>query len=145
MQIASHDTDFFLLLERLQTPRHVFDAQADEHEAIDARLARRIEALLVPLLGRWEQSSNWFHNLDYYGDGIRSLTFSRRVFPSIQVQQLQRLLEGEHECFCLLCIVTDEPLDASSGGPARAPDDYLAIFAHEILATRALAAELSDA
>ncbi len=77
MEIAAHDTDFHIRFEGMLTPRIVFEAQGAAHGDIDLRLVQSIEDLLVPSLGRWEASSEWFHQLDFYGDGIRSLTFSR--------------------------------------------------------------------
>ena len=145
MEVASHETDFFLRLEKMQTPRAVFEAQGEAHGEIDLRLVQSIEDLLVPSLGRWEQSSTWFHQLDFYGDGVRSLTFSRNAFPFEQVRSLQQLLHGEHAKFCILCIATDKMTELAQPAGSERDDDYLAIFATQLLATKAIAAQLSEA
>lgn len=108
MEVANHDTDFFMRLEKLQAPRSVFEAQGGAHGDIDLRLVQLIEDLLVPVLGPWEQSDHWFHQMDYYGDGVRSLTFRRSAFPFALIQSLQSLLCGEHERFCILCTASDQ-------------------------------------
>jgi hypothetical protein len=141
MEIAAHDTDFHQRLERRLTPRDVFDAQGAAHGDIDLRLAQAIEDVLVPRLARWEASEKWFHQLDFYGDGVRSLTFSRSVFPYDQISQLQRLLRGEHADFCILCIATDR----LAGGESATDDDYLAIFKDALMATPNLASQMAKA
>jgi hypothetical protein len=142
MEIAAHDTDFFLRLEKLQTPRSVFESQGEMHGEIDLRLVQMIEGILVPILGRWEQSTHWFHQIDFYGDGVRSLTFSRSAFPYEQVNSLQQLLRGEHEPFCILCIATDKLGGTANRAGVEHDDDYLAIFSGRMLATKTLAAIL---
>jgi hypothetical protein len=138
MEIAKHETDFFMRLETLQTPRSFFEAQSGAHGDIDLRLVQRIEDLLVPALGPWEQSDQWFHQIDYYGDGVRSLTFRRSVFPFAFIPALQGLLCGEHERFCILCIASDKLCGASPAGGSAREDDYLAIFSNRMLATKEL-------
>ena len=145
MEIARHDTDFLLRLEKMQTPRATFEAHGEAHGDSDRRLVQSIEDLLVPILGRWEDSDDWFHQLDYYGDGVRSLTFSRRAFPFDHVNSLQQLLHGEHAPFCILCIATDSLTGASVPSEGEREDDYLAIFADRLLATKAIAARIGEA
>lgn len=139
MEIASNDHHFFLRFEQLLTPRSAFEAQGDAHGEIDLRLVQAIEELLAPSLGNWEGSGSWFHQLDFYGDGVRSLTFSRAVFPYDQVRRLQALLQGEYAPFCILCIATDKLSRSNDETASEADDDYLAIFAERLLATKALA------
>ncbi len=141
MEIASNDSHFFLRFEQMLTPRSVFEAQGEAHEAIDLRLVQSIDELLVPSLGKWEGSGSWFHQLDFYGDGVRSLTFSRTVFPYDQIRRLQALLQGEHAPFCILCIATDKLSPANDERASEAGDDYLAIFAERLLATKPLAVQ----
>ena len=45
----------------------------------------------------------WFENLDFYGDGVRQLSFRWSDVPPFMLTQLQSLLVGEHERFCILC------------------------------------------
>jgi len=143
MEIAAHDTDFHVRFEKMLTPRSVFEAQGAAHGDIDLRLVQSIEDLLVPSLGRWETSSEWFHQLDFYGNGVRSLTFSRSAFPCDHVRQLQNLLRGEHAPFCILCIATDKSTGAES--EKTADDDYLAIFKDKLLVTKNIAARIGKA
>ncbi len=141
-EIVSGEHDFFRRLERLGTPRDLFEAQGTRHSEIDLRLVEKIEGLLVPLLGPWEQSDKWFHQMDFYGDGVRALVFRRDLFPKSQVAALQALLTGEQKGFAILCTVVDQPL-SSGAASASQPDDYLAIFASKLLVTKSLAGELS--
>ena len=46
IEIASHETDFFMRFERLQAPRVVFEDQGEAHGDIDLRLVELIEELL---------------------------------------------------------------------------------------------------
>jgi len=139
--VADRDA-LFRQLGRFATPRSVFDAQGDQHGQIDLRLVTKIEDMLVPALGRWEQSSEWFHQMDYYGDGIRSLTFRRTAFPRERLADLQALLVGEHESFGILCIVIDRATTEYCETPDP-PDEYLILLSKRIIVTRRLANELS--
>ena len=139
--VVSGQDEFFRRLERMKPDRSVFDAQGDAHGDIDMRLTSRIEALLRPLLGKWEGSNAWFHQMDYYGDGVRALTFRRDVFPRDLVPTLQAMLVGEHVAFTILCIVTDDLMDES--GTASATSDLLALFSTRMLVTKGLANQLS--
>ncbi len=140
--IASDEDDFLRRFDRMVTPRRVFDAQGDTHSEIDMRLVERIEGLLVPLLGQWEQSDRWFHQIDVYGNGVRSLVFRRDIFPTEQVGALQALLTGEHEPFTVLCSVTDQMSSDDQLQTESTPDDYLGIFARSLLVTKPLANKL---
>jgi len=142
-EVVSGEHDFFRRFERLTADRSIFEAQGDAHGEIDLRLAQKIEALLVPILGRWEQSSIWFHQLDYYGDGVRSLTFQRDSFPRTHVAELQALLAGEHEPFAILCIVVESLLPPTPEPPGAAGSQYLAVFSRKALVTKGLANALS--
>jgi len=138
--VSGMDT-FFREFERMKADRSVFDAQGDAHGDIDMRLTSRIEAHLRPLLGKWEGSTTWFHQMDYYGDGVRALTFRRDIFPRQTVPSLQAMLEGEHSDFAILCIVTDDLMDDSPRTTAAC--DFLALFNARMLVTKGLANQLS--
>jgi len=142
-EVVAGEHDFWRRMERIQTPREVFEAQGAEHPESDLRLVHKIEELLVPLLGRWEQSDRWFHQMDWYGDGVRSLMFRRDVFPKDQVFAMQALLAGEHEQFAIVCSVVDSFASGAESSRGR-PDDYLALFSHRLLVTQPLANELSQ-
>jgi len=139
MEVVPGEHDFFRRFERLTSDRSVFESQGATHGEIDLRLAQKIEEVLVPVLGKWEQSSTWFHQLDYYGDGVRSLTFRRSLFPRDRVAHLQALLVGEHEAFTILCIATESLVSTEGEPPTTQDDDYLAIFSRKMLMTKALA------
>ena len=142
--VVPGEHDFWLGFERLKTDRSVFESQGKTHSEIDLRLVDRIESLLMPALGPWEQTSRWFHQMDYYGDGVRALMFRRDVLPRNLLPKLQQLLIGEHESFTILCTVTDQfesPLLEAKG--AR-EDDYLALFSDKMLVTKGLADDLSS-
>ncbi len=101
--VAATEPAFWNAFESFCAPRPVFDAQGSGHAEIDLRLVYSIESFLTPMLGPWEQSDRWWHQLDCYGDGVRSLSFSADVFSPAYVPAFQRLLVGEHESFCILC------------------------------------------
>lgn len=143
-EVVSGEHDFFRRLERMGTPRELFEAQGAEHSEIDLRLVEKIEGLLVPLLGQWEQTDRWFHQMDFYGDGVRSIMFRRDVFPKELVFALQALLVGEHEPFAIVCTVVDQLLSSAAVPACARPDDFLAIFARKLLVTKHLANELSS-
>jgi hypothetical protein len=141
--VVPGEHDFWLRLDRLKSDRSVFEAQGKTHGEIDLRLVDRIENLLVPVLGPWEQTFRWFHQMDYHFDGVRALMFRRDVLPRNLLPELQQLLVGEHEPFTILCTVTDQfesPLSETKG--ARA-DDYLALLSNKVLVTKGLADDLS--
>ena len=136
--VAPDGAAFMRRFPAMLTPRGVFDAQGEAHGRIDMDLTSAVEGLLRPVLGPWEQSSTWFHQMDYHGDGVRMLMFRRDVFPREQLPALQALLAGPHEPFVILCIVRDD-LSAAEGDDA----DYLALSSRRTLATRRLANALS--
>jgi hypothetical protein len=101
--VAATEPAFRNAFESFCAPRSVFDAQGSRHAEIDLRLVESIESFLIPSLGQWEQSDCWWHQLDCYGDGVRSLSFSADSFYPAYVPVFQRLLVGEHASFCILC------------------------------------------
>lgn len=139
--VVSGMDPFLREFERMKANRSVFDAQGDEHGDIDMRLTSRIEEHLRPLLGKWEGSTNWFHQMDYYGDGVRALTFRRDIFPRHSVPSLQAMLAGEHSAFTILCIVTDDLMDDTP--KTSAARDFLALFNTRMLVTKGLVNQLS--
>jgi hypothetical protein len=142
-EVVSGEKDFFHRLENVAPDRSIFDAQGGEHGNIDLRLVEKIERLLVPLLGNWEQTDRWWHQMDYLGDGVRSLVFRRDLFPRSELPALQAILTGEHSEFTILCTVADALIDDETIPKSKRTDDYLAIFKDKMLITRALANDLS--
>jgi hypothetical protein len=108
------DAEFWEALDGFTSPRQVFDAQGQAHADIDFRLVELIDGVVAPAIGDWERSQRWWHQMDFYGDGIRSLIFAAADFQPGFVPALQRLLVGEHADFCILCQVMPS-LDARNG------------------------------
>ena len=98
-------------LEEDDRNRAAIDAQGDAHEDIDMRLVEKIDSYLAPILGDWESSENWWHNLTVDGHGIRSLLFAESAFDPQFIDQFQRFLDGEHEPFCILCQIFENLRD----------------------------------
>jgi len=131
--VVSED-EFWTLLDSECADYAIFDAQGDEHSEIDMRLVEKIDALLEPHIGDWEESDDWYHKLDYYGDGVRSLLFNKTVFQPDFIDSLQCLLTGEHEPFCILCQVFE---DFSGDDDSRIGS--VAIFSDRLMVSRPLA------
>lgn len=106
-----------------------FADQGDAHGEIDGRLQDAIEGLLTPLVGPWEQSDVWFHNQDFYGDGVRCLTFRAGDFPWQSVALLQKLLVDECSRFCIVVHISD------SLGPNGTWVGTMGILQDEVVAT----------
>ena len=101
--VTKTDAVFWEKLEDFTPPRSVFDAQGEDHADIDMRLVEKLSSYLVPRIGPWEQSDRWFHNIDYYGDGIRSLDLCAQSFSPTYLQDFKDMLVGEHSDFTILC------------------------------------------
>ena len=99
--LVKSEDEYWSMVDRFSGPREVFDAQGDAHGDIDWALAEAIENILVPIVGAWEESEVWFHNTDYYGDGIRALMFRSGDFPFHVIPKLQALLTGDKAAFCI--------------------------------------------
>ena len=112
------------------------DDLGDSHGDIDMRLVDKVGTVLQPILGPEGCSQNelWFHNMDYYGNGVRHLEFRPGKFPMSAIPSLQALLVGEHEPFSILCWA---PLD---GNAPQEHEQGLVIFSDKILLTARLAA-----
>ena len=137
-RIVVSESHFWSRLESECTDETVFDAQGEEHSEIDMRLVDKIEEFLEPKIGDWESSDDWYHNLDYYGDGIRSLIFNRSVFNPGFIEPLQALLIGEHEPFCILCQIFEE-----MGSDDDTRIGSIAIFNDRLMLSRPIARELT--
>ena len=103
--VAKNEKTFWKRFETFTAPTSVFDAQGDDHGDIDLRLVEKIEDYLVPKIGNWEKSDRWYHNIDFYGDGVRSLELSVDCFCPSYIQAFQSMLVGEHSDFTILCKV----------------------------------------
>lgn len=134
IEVVDTDDEFWRKIERFCAPRSVFDEQGDAHADIDLRLVERIEAYLRPILGGWEESERWWHQMDFYGDGIRSLMFRRVDFEPRFVVGLHELLSGEHHMFCIVCQIHE-----LFKGEADTKVGSIAIRSEGIMVTRPVA------
>lgn len=132
------EREFWKRLESESTPVGFFDEQGDAHGDIDLRLVDKIDEYLTPLIGSWESSDNWYHNIDFYGDGVRSLSFSRSLFKPEYINVFQKMLEGEHEPFCILCQVHESMLSNEESKIGS-----IAIFSNKLMVTKGLATMLT--
>lgn len=115
------EKEFWASVKQLQGPSEIFDFQGERHGDIDFSLQEDIEAILVPLVGLWEESERWFHNQDFFGDGVRALIFRVGDFPWAAIGQLQSLLTGDAAGFCIsvqLCDTLYGPNIQTIGGLA---------------------------
>ena len=101
MQAAQSRDEFWAKVEHLKGSSEFFDKQGDAHGLIDSELQDAVEGVLVPYVGPWEDSDVWFHNQDFFGNGVRSLMFRAGDVPWSVVPSLQRCLVGEASRFCV--------------------------------------------
>ena len=139
IDVVSTDKAFWQKLPTFRTPDSVFEAQGDEHGEIDLRLVESIESYLEPILGQWEGSESWWHQMDFYGDGIRSLMFQTAAFRPRFVPALHALLKGEHAKFCIVC-----QLHASLTQDDDSKLGSIAICADKLMVNRAVAQFLAE-
>lgn len=104
--VSSEDA-YWSEVQALKGSYEFFEKQGDAHGHIDGELQGAIESILVPLVGPWERSDVWFHNQDFYGDGVRGLTFRAGDFPWKAVDSLQKLLVNEAARFCISVHIAD--------------------------------------
>jgi len=130
VRVVESEDEFWAAVAQLTGPSDVFEDQGDAHGAIDGSLQDAIEAILVPLVGPWERSETWFHNQDFYGDGVRALTFRIGEFPWKAIGPLQKLLDGEAAQFC----ITVQLCDTLVGAGARTLGGF-AILRNDLIAT----------
>ena len=107
IRCVSSEDEYWAEAQRLKGSSEFFDEQGDSHGHIDGDLQELIEGILVALVGPWEMSDVWFHNQDFYGDGVRQLTFRAGDFPWSAVLPLQKLLVGDASCFCISIHIAD--------------------------------------
>jgi hypothetical protein len=101
IQRVSSEDEYWSVVDRLKGSFEFFQDQGNAHGEIDGSLQEAMEEILVPLVGSWERSNVWFHSQDFYGDGVRSLTFRVGDFPWQTVVTLQKLLVNESARFCI--------------------------------------------
>ena len=106
--VAQTETQFWDLVEEFAASNSVFDDQEDEHGFIDGRLQDRIENVLVPILGPWEDSDTWYHIQDFFNNGVRSLLFSAKAFPWGSISALRACLSGEASDFLIVARICED-------------------------------------
>jgi len=115
---------------------HRFNLSSDEstraHEQCDMRLVKQIDAVVGPFLGPQGLEGAWFENLDYYGDGVRQLSFALPEFPIGLLASLRALLTGEHGNFCVLIKFHTQRMERGESLGA------LALFSDKVLVTEQL-------
>lgn len=129
VRVVPSEDSYWSEIDGLKGSIEFFEGQGDTHGNIDGDLQDAIERILVPLVGPWERSEVWFHNLDFYGDGVRQLTFRAGDFPWRAVNALQKLLAAEAARFCISVHFTDT---LESNGKWLGS---LGILQHELVAT----------
>lgn len=129
VRVVASEDEFWSEVERLKGSADFFEDQGDAHGEVDGELQDALEAILIPLAGPWEQSDVWFHNQDFYGDGVRSLTFRAGNFPWQTVGHLQKLLVSESAKFCITVHFADS-LDVSGQWVGS-----IGILEHDVVAT----------
>lgn len=129
VRVVASEITYWSEVKLLKGSSEFFEDQGDVHGEIDGELQEALEAILMPFTGPWEQSDIWFHNQDFYGDGVRSLTFRAGSFPWQTVGDLQKLLIGESAKFCISVQFADS-LDVGGRWVGS-----LGILEHDIVAT----------
>jgi hypothetical protein len=106
--VALNETQFWELVDEFAASNSVFEEQGDEHGFIDGRLQRRIENVLVPILGPWEGSDIWYHIQDFFNNGVRSLLFTAEFFPWNSISALRRCLSDEAADFLIVARLCED-------------------------------------
>ncbi len=110
----------------------------DAFEELEAALIQKTELLLEPRIGAWDQTNEWWHQMDSDGDGKRELAFSRAVFQPTFVPELQALLAGPFNRFAFLVQV---PETMEEWGQNKYGE--VGIFSTRIIATKAFVNEFA--
>lgn len=119
------------LFNRLSQLTHEFDTSTDAHSECDLRLVEKLEAVVVPLLGEQGiDDERWFHEMDYYGDGVRLIEAEWNTLTPQLIRMLRALLCGEHEKFCVLWKVYE-----NFGAEEKGERGAAVVFADRILVT----------
>jgi hypothetical protein len=104
------------------------------HARLDMELASKIERLYIEAIGPWEpDDAEWWHNMDYYGDGVRALRFVLHRFPPDSLATVRGYLSGAHDGFSVLIWFWQSQIEDKAG-----PVGGLWMTARETLVTRSL-------
>jgi hypothetical protein len=121
--------------QRRGVARKRFASQEKQlHGRLDMELTAKIDQLYRDSLGPWEsRDADWWHNMDYYGDGVRALRFVLRRFPVDSMAIVRDFLSGAHSGFSMLIWFWEKRIE--DGSP---PIGGLWIDSRETLATASL-------
>jgi hypothetical protein len=108
------------------------------HGRLDMELTSKIDQLYRDSLGPWESGdAEWWHNMDYYGDGVRALRFVLRRLPADSMATVRGFLSGAHSGFSMLIWFWEKEIE--DGSP---PIGGLWIDSRETLVTASLVGPL---
>ena len=126
---------------RCDAARARFASQDDElHAKLDMELTAKIDDLYREALGPWEgPDADWWHNMDFYGDGVRALRFVLKRFPPDSIAQIAPYLSGRHAGFSMLAWFWDQGIEEGT------PVGGLWLSAPELIVTRSLVTPLGIA
>jgi hypothetical protein len=104
------------------------------HARLDMELTSKIDRLYIDVLGPWEPAdAEWWHNMDFYGDGVRALQFVLHRFPPDSLVTVRGYLSGAHDGFSMLIWFWQNKIEDKVG-----PFGGLWMTARETLLTRSL-------
>jgi hypothetical protein len=104
------------------------------HARLDMELTSRIDRIYTEALGPWEpDDAEWWHNMDFYGDGVRALRFVLHRFPPDSLVTVRGHLSGAHDGFSILIWFWQNKIEDKTD-----PFGGLWITARETLVTRSL-------
>ncbi|MGD2117719.1 MAG: hypothetical protein PVG66_05120 [Chromatiales bacterium] len=114
-------------------------ALGDTLEELEIALIEKTESLLEPQIGAWDETKEWWHQMDFFGDGKRELAFSRSVFNPSFVSELQALLTGPFKIFAFFIQV---PETMEEWGNNKYGE--VGIFNNQVIATKAFINEFGE-
>ncbi|HTU68351.1 MAG TPA: hypothetical protein VMF52_20580 [Steroidobacteraceae bacterium] len=120
--------------QRCDAARARFESQDEKHHAeLDMELTTKIDDLYRAVLGPWEgPEADWWHNMDFYGDGVRALRFVLKRFPPDSIAKIAPLLTGKHDGFSMLVWFWEKQIEEGK------PVGGLWLSARELIVTRSL-------
>jgi hypothetical protein len=123
---------------RCDAARIRFASQDEKlHAELDMELTTKIDDLYSAALGSWEgPDADWWHNMDFYGDGVRALRFVLKRFPPHSIALITPYLSGRHDGFSMLAWFWDQEIEEG------APVGGLWLSARELMVTRSLVSPL---
>lgn len=100
------DKSIYSQLSSILPCSSTFEAQGELHEDLDIALVDKIDGFVKPLLGDYEKTDRWFHNVSLCnGDGVRGISIDIEDVTNDLIIGLQGTLVGQHVDFCAFCNV----------------------------------------